>query len=174
MFGLFGSSSKKTFRHKCYACDEGTVSIKMSKNRYPIMLAGARSRKEAAADGRSTMKSKFGDWPGFKIYSGKCGNCGDTWFRGSVKAIPYDRNDSNPTFYKPLRCPSCHHRVSRHPRNYPEEDEVVDKQLGVYSSNEVETAKGDYYTQYMTEGIECRWNNQCDTSRFFVKAKIDP
>jgi hypothetical protein len=162
---------EKTVRLECDHCETGTVSIDMRPDQYPILKADAQASADDE-DERASIEATYGEWPGFELRTGTCDSCGTRWARGTATAVRRAGVETDDEFYKPLRCPSCHHRFTVEPECYPTEDDVEEKRLDKYTAAEVQQAGEQYYSLYMTKGVECRWNDACDVTNFYFKGRL--
>lgn len=163
-------AGEKVFHVEC-RCGEGTVAIPMQPDRYPILADDARYPANRD-DARAELREKYGDWLGFETATGTCEHCQTTWVQATATAVARDRYAEDLEFHRPLTCPACHHRFSLAPQCYPTEDDVADKQLEPYTAAEVQQAGEEFYSLYMTKGVECRWNDHCEVDRFYLKGQL--
>jgi DNA-directed RNA polymerase subunit RPC12/RpoP len=165
------STGAKTFHHDCDRCNDGVVRIDMDPEQYVIRGDDAQWPGDDEA-GRAAMEAAYGDWPGFEVATGTCDTCGTAWARATATALPRDPYAEELTFYRPLRCPACHHRFTIDPQCYPGEGDVDEKRLENYTAREIQAAGGEYYSLYMSKGVECGWNDACDVDQFYFKGKL--
>ena len=163
-------TAEKVYHHEC-DCGSGTVTIPMEPDQYVILADGARCRADDEA-ARAELGADFGGWPGFETATGSCDRCGTEWVQATATAVPRDRYADDLSFHRPLTCPACHHRFSLSTQCYPSEDDVADKQLVPYTAAEVQEAGEAFYSLYMTQGLECRWNDHCEVETFYLKGRL--
>jgi len=163
-------AAEKVFHHEC-DCDGGTVAIPMRPDQYVILADEARCRADddvACAD----LHDEYAEWPGFETATGSCDRCATTWVQGTATAVPRNQYADELEFHRPLTCPACHHRFSLSTLCYPKEDDVVDKRLEPYTPAEIQAASEEFYSLYMSKGVECRWNDHCDVDEFYFKGRL--